>query len=161
MLPHLRCKCLTLKLCVWKYNLYGIASLQASPLLESLNIHIKVRFSDDFCEIAQSYLAKVDKINLPSWIPNIVFPNLKCVKSVNCVKQCLTSLSGFCKLFKLLKFLLKNAGALQKLVIVARRTKCCTCSESCVSQHLSRLAEKLLDSPRSSTNLVIIYQETS
>ncbi|KAM3305501.1 putative F-box protein isoform X2 [Capsicum chacoense] len=38
MLPEFRCKCLTLKLFVTEYNLYGIASLlQASPLLEEKN----------------------------------------------------------------------------------------------------------------------------
>ncbi|XP_016571556.1 probable F-box protein At1g60180 isoform X2 [Capsicum annuum] len=47
MLPKLRCKCLTLKLFVTDYNLYGIASiLQALPLLESFNIQMTAEFSD-------------------------------------------------------------------------------------------------------------------
>ncbi|XP_059279809.1 LOW QUALITY PROTEIN: F-box/LRR-repeat protein At3g03360-like [Lycium ferocissimum] len=163
MLPELRCKCLTLKSHVTEYNLYGIASLlQTSPLLESLNIHIEDKdFNEPPCQLEQSYFAEVDKINLPSWIPDIVFPNLKSVKIVGCITQCLKewSKAGYCKLFELSKFLLKNAVALQKLVIVAKRRKCCICSENCVSRHLSRVAKKLIDTPRSSTNFVIIYQE--
>ncbi|XP_060198825.1 F-box protein At5g03100-like [Lycium barbarum] len=165
MLPELRCKCLTLKLHVSEHNLYGIASLlHTSPLLESLNIHIESQFNDSSsCQLELSYLAEVDYINWPSWIPNTVFPNLKNVKIVGCLRECLKdwSESGFCKLFELSKFLLKNAVALQKLVIVAKRRKCCDCSESCVSRHLSQLAKKLLDTPRSSKNSVIIYQEFS
>ncbi|KAF3651788.1 putative protein fluG-like [Capsicum annuum] len=52
MLPELRCKCLTLKLFVTEYNLYGIASLlQGSPLLESFNIQMiaEVVISLDIC----------------------------------------------------------------------------------------------------------------
>ncbi|KAH0681371.1 hypothetical protein KY284_022456 [Solanum tuberosum] len=162
MLPELRCKCLTLELRVSEYNLYGIASLlQTSPLLESLNINITYEYCDPPCQLEQSYFAEVDNINLPSWIPNTVFPNLKNVKIVGCGTRCLKrwSKEGFCKLFELSYFLLKNAVALQKLVIVAKRRKCSTCSENCVSRHLSQLAKKLLDSPRLSTNFVIMYQE--
>ncbi|XP_059297303.1 F-box/LRR-repeat protein At3g03360-like [Lycium ferocissimum] len=157
MLPELRCKCLTLKLHVLEYNLYGIASLlQTSPLLESLNMR-----SNSPCQLEQSYFAELDNINLPSWIPNTVFPNLKNLRIVGCGTGCLKEWSeeGFCKLFELSKFLLKNAVALQKFVIVAKRRKCCTCSESCVSRHLSQLAKKLVDTPRSSRNLMITYQE--
>ncbi|KAH0683617.1 hypothetical protein KY289_021369 [Solanum tuberosum] len=162
MLPELRCKCLTLELRVSEYNLYGIASLlQTSPLLESLNINITYEYCDPPCQLEQSYFAEIDNINLPSWIPNTVFPNLKNVKIVGCGTRCLKRWSeeGFCKLFELSNFLLKNAVALQKLVIVAKRRKCSTCSENCVSRHLSQLAKKLLDSPRLSTNFVIMYQE--
>ncbi|XP_060198789.1 uncharacterized protein LOC132627457 [Lycium barbarum] len=162
MLPELRCKCLTLKLHVSKYNLYGIASLlQTSPLLKSLNIHIKSECGDPPCQLEQNYFAEVDNINLPSWIPNTVFPNLKNVKIVGCGAECLNKWSegGFCKLYELSKFLLKNAVACQKFVIVAKRRKCWICSKSCMSRHLSRLAKKLLDTQRSSKNIVIIYQE--
>ncbi|KAM3237928.1 hypothetical protein P3L10_012958 [Capsicum annuum] len=70
MLPELRCKCLTLKLFVTEYNLYGIASLlQGSPLLESFNIQMIAEFSDLPCQLQQSYFDEVDNINLPSWIP--------------------------------------------------------------------------------------------
>ncbi|PHT84138.1 hypothetical protein T459_12581 [Capsicum annuum] len=84
MLPELRCKCLTLKLFVTEYNLYGIASLlQGSPLLESFNIQMiaEVVISLDICssfcihihdlpcQLQQSYFDEVDNINLPSWIP--------------------------------------------------------------------------------------------
>ncbi|XP_019261705.1 PREDICTED: uncharacterized protein LOC109239579 [Nicotiana attenuata] len=42
-LPELKCKCLTLKLHITKYNLYGVASLlRASPHLETLNIDMDV-----------------------------------------------------------------------------------------------------------------------
>ncbi|KAJ8541808.1 hypothetical protein K7X08_002624 [Anisodus acutangulus] len=79
MLPELRCKCLTLKLHVSEYNLYGIASLlQSSPLLESLNIHIETGCEDSPCHIEQSYFAEVDNINLPSWIPNSVSQSQEC-----------------------------------------------------------------------------------
>ncbi|XP_060198785.1 F-box protein At5g03100-like [Lycium barbarum] len=163
MLPELRCKSLTLKLHVSEHNLYGIASLlHTSPHLESLNIHIESQFNDSSsCQLELGYFAEVDNINLPSWIPNTVFPNLKNVKIVGCPRECLKDWSegGFCKLLELLKFLLMNAVALQKLVIVAKRRKCCYCSESCVSRHLSQLAKKLLDTPKSSKNSVIIYQE--
>lgn len=40
--PELKCKCLTLKFHISKYNLYGVACLlQASPHLETLNIDMK------------------------------------------------------------------------------------------------------------------------
>ncbi|XP_075088182.1 F-box/LRR-repeat protein At3g03360-like [Nicotiana tabacum] len=162
ILPELRCKCLTLKLLVTEYNLYGIASLlQTSPLLESLNIHIKNECKDPPCLLEQSYFAEVDNINLLSWIPNTVFPNLKNAKIVDCLSLCLKKWSkeGFFKLFELSKCLLKNAVALQKFVVLAKRRKCCICSQSCVSPHLSGLAKKLIDRPRSSTNFAIIYQE--
>ncbi|XP_070016864.1 F-box/LRR-repeat protein At3g03360-like isoform X2 [Nicotiana sylvestris] len=42
LLPELKCKCLTLKLHITKYNLYGVASLlQASPHMETLNIDME------------------------------------------------------------------------------------------------------------------------
>ncbi|XP_015073035.1 F-box protein At5g03100-like [Solanum pennellii] len=163
ILPRLRCKCLTLKLGVSKSNMYGIASLlQKLPRLESLNVHIKSEiYNDSSCEHVQSYLDKVNDINFWRWIQNPLFPNLKNVKIVGCVGECIRmwSTMGFCKLFKFLKFLLKNAKALQKLVIVAERRTCIFCSESCVSRHLLKLAEKMLSTPRSSGNLVISYQE--
>ncbi|KAH0679819.1 hypothetical protein KY284_020904 [Solanum tuberosum] len=160
ILPKLRCKCLTLKLGVSKYNMYGIASLlQNLPRLESLNIHIKPEtYNDSPCELVQSYLDEVNDINFWRWILNPLFPNLKNVNIVGCVGKCMRmwSTMGFCKL---LKFLLKNAEALQKLVIVAERRECDFCLESCVSRHLLKLAKKLLGTPRASTNLVISYQE--
>ncbi|KAK4722039.1 hypothetical protein R3W88_012272 [Solanum pinnatisectum] len=136
ILPKLRCKCLTLKLGVSKYNMYGIASLlQNLPRLESLNIHIKPKtYNDSPCELVQRYLDEVNDINFWRWIPNHLFPNLKNVKIVGCVGKCMRmwSTMGFCKLFKLLKFLLKNVEALQKLVIVAERRECDFCLERCV-----------------------------
>ncbi|OIT32941.1 f-boxlrr-repeat protein [Nicotiana attenuata] len=162
MLPELKCKCLTLKWLVREYNLYGIASLlQTSPLLESLNIHIKTECKDPPCLLEQSYFAEVDNINLLSWIPNTVFPSLRNAKIVGCLWFCLKKWSkgDFCKLFELSKCLLKNAVALQKFVIVAKRRKCGICSQSCVSRHLSGLAKKLIDSQRSSTNFAVVYQE--
>ncbi|XP_016460641.1 uncharacterized protein LOC107784078 isoform X2 [Nicotiana tabacum] len=56
-LPELRCKCLTLKLQVSKHTLYGITSLlEASPLLETLNIHMEYE--------AQERKRIVDQLNL-------------------------------------------------------------------------------------------------
>ncbi|KAM3342589.1 hypothetical protein P3S68_027555 [Capsicum galapagoense] len=104
MLPKLRCKCLTLKLFVTEYNLYGIASiLQALPLLESFNIQMTAEFSDPPHQLEQSYFDEVDNINLPSWIPNTVFPNFKSVKIASCRTGCLKKWSkgSFCRLFKL------------------------------------------------------------
>ncbi|WMV26454.1 hypothetical protein MTR67_019839 [Solanum verrucosum] len=116
------------------------------------------KYNDSPCELVQSYLDEVNDINFWRWILNPLFPNLKNVKIVGCVGKCMRmwSTMGFCKL---LKFQLKNAEALQKLVIVAERRECDFCLESCVSRHLLKLAKKLLGTPRSSTNLVISYQE--
>ncbi|MCD7465969.1 hypothetical protein HAX54_002251 [Datura stramonium] len=52
-----------------------------------------------------------------------------------CLKE--WSEEGLCKLFEISKFLLRNAVALHKFVIVAKTRKCCTCSENCASKHLS------------------------
>ncbi|XP_059281207.1 putative F-box/FBD/LRR-repeat protein At4g13965 [Lycium ferocissimum] len=119
--------------------------------------------SGDFnCQIEQSYLAKGDTLNLQSWMSNIVFFNLKNVKfycfMTNCLKGRLEE--GNDKLFELSEFLLKSTMALKKFVIVSETSSCRKCSEKCVSQYLSRLDKKLLDSPRSSRNLMITYKES-
>ncbi|XP_075106215.1 F-box protein At5g03100-like [Nicotiana tabacum] len=139
-LPQLRCKCLTLKL----------------------------QFGYEHCQLELSYLAEGDDTNLLCWIPNIVFSSLKNIKIVDCIQRCewATCSKGwsegdFDKLIELSKFLLKNAVVLEKFVIVAKRRKCRKCSESCASQFLTRLAKTLLDSPRSSKNFVITYQESA
>ncbi|KAK4722356.1 hypothetical protein R3W88_012589 [Solanum pinnatisectum] len=164
-LPKLRCKCLTLEMYVTKNNLYEVASLlQNSPLLETLNIHLRARAFNDFrCQLELRYLAKERYINLQSWISNTVFPNLKNVTVDACIYECRKKWfgGGNDKLFELSVFLLKNATALKKFVIVSKRRICRECSESCVSQYLSGLAKKLLDSPRSSMKFVIIYQESA
>ncbi|XP_060198787.1 putative F-box protein At1g49610 [Lycium barbarum] len=165
-LPKLRCKCLTLEMYVTKYNLYGVASLlQTSPLLETLNIHLGhfgARFNDYRCQLELSYLAKADNINLLSWISNTVFPNLKNVKIAGCTVECLKRFGeGNDKLFELSEFLLMNALTLKKFVIVSEKRICGECSESCVSQYLSRLAKKLLDCPISSKKFVITYEEST
>ncbi|KAF3668987.1 hypothetical protein FXO38_07823 [Capsicum annuum] len=93
------------KLACRDYNLYGIASiLQAFPLLESFNIQMTAEvFSDPPRQLEQSYFDEVDNINLPSWIPNTVFPNFKSVKIASCRTGCLKKWSkgSFCRLFKL------------------------------------------------------------
>ncbi|KAJ8569697.1 hypothetical protein K7X08_006274 [Anisodus acutangulus] len=54
--PELKCKCLTLKLHITKYNLYGVASfLQASPHVETFNIEMKERH-DKIFELSQFML---------------------------------------------------------------------------------------------------------
>ncbi|XP_060198826.1 F-box/LRR-repeat protein At3g03360-like [Lycium barbarum] len=161
-LPELRCKCLTLEMHVTEYNLYGVASLlRASPLLETLNIHLGVKLTDFHCELELSYFDEVDNISLWNWISDIVFPNLKNVKIVGCTEKCPKEF--WCewgdKLFKLSKFLIKNAVALKKFVIVGKRRKCWKCKESCFSRYLSGIAKKLLDIPRSSKNVVITYEK--
>ncbi|KAF3662895.1 putative F-box/FBD/LRR-repeat protein-like [Capsicum annuum] len=54
-------------------------------------------------QLEQSYFDEVDNINLPSWIPNTVFPNFKSVKIASCRTGCLKKWSkgSFCRLFKL------------------------------------------------------------
>ncbi|KAG5612539.1 hypothetical protein H5410_023820 [Solanum commersonii] len=164
-LPKLRCKCLTLEMYVTKNNLYGAASLlQNSPLLETLNIPLRARAFNDFrCQLELRYLDKGRHIILQSWKSNVVFPNLKNVTFDACIYECRKKWfgRGNDKLFELSVFLLKNATALKKFVIVSKRRICRECSESCVSQYLSGLAKKLLDSPRSSKKLLIIYQESA
>ncbi|XP_055835761.1 uncharacterized protein LOC129904244 [Solanum dulcamara] len=164
-LPKLRCKCLTLEMYVTKNNLYGVASLlQSSSLLETLNIHLRAGACNDFrCQLELRYLAKGRYIYLQSWISSIVFPNLKNVRVNASVVECRKRWfgRGNDKLFELSAFLLKNAMALKKFVIVSKRRICMKCSESCVSQYLSGLAKKLLDTPRSSKKFVIIYQESA
>ncbi|XP_016445229.1 F-box protein At5g03100-like isoform X2 [Nicotiana tabacum] len=163
-LPKLRCKCLTLEMNVTKHNLYGVASLlRTSPLLETLNIHLGAELNNFRCQLELSYLAKGDTISLQSWISGIVFPNLKNLKVVGCIAECFKRWfgRGNDKLFELSEFLLKNAMALKKFVIVSERRICRECLESCESRYLSRLAKKLLDSPTSSMKFVIIYQESA
>lgn len=163
-LPELRCKCLTLEMPITKNTLYGVVSLlRTSPLLETLNINLGVGFADYYhCELERSYFAKGDNINLRSWISNIVFPNLKTVKIDGCRDECSKEWSkAGDKLFVLSKFLLKNAVALKKFVIVTKRKICGLCYESCVPQYLSRLVKNLLDSQRSSMTFVIIYQDSA
>ncbi|MCD9645156.1 hypothetical protein HAX54_033864 [Datura stramonium] len=48
--------------------------------LENLSHATELIIGTWFAELEQSYFAEVDNINLPSWIPNTVFPNLKSVK---------------------------------------------------------------------------------
>ncbi|KAG5592296.1 hypothetical protein H5410_042810 [Solanum commersonii] len=79
-LPELRCKCLTLELHPMHHTFYGIAKLlQASPLLETVNMHLV----EDAHFLFEIYLVKTKNSNLQSWISNIVFPNIKIVKIVN------------------------------------------------------------------------------
>ncbi|XP_060198786.1 F-box/LRR-repeat protein At3g03360-like [Lycium barbarum] len=163
-LPKLKCKCLILEMYVTKYNLYGVASLlRNSPLLETLNIHLRVGPLHDFrCPLELRYLANVNYIDLQCWFSNIMFPNLKNVKIVGCIGVCLKRFGrGNDKLFELSKFLLKNALTLKKFVIVSEKRICSKCSESCVSQYLSRLAKKLFDCPRSSKKFGITYEESA
>ncbi|XP_049349531.1 F-box protein At5g03100-like [Solanum verrucosum] len=120
-------------------------------------------FNDFCCQLELRYLDKGRHIILQSWISNAVFPNLKNVTFDACIYECRKKWfgGGNDKLFELSVFLLKNATALKKFVIVSKRRICRECSESCVSQYLSGLAKKLLDSPRSSKKLLIIYQESA
>lgn len=62
------------------HTFYGIAKLlQASPLLETVNMHLV----EDAHFLFEIYLVKTKNSNLQSWISNIVFPNIKIVKIVN------------------------------------------------------------------------------
>ncbi|XP_019240706.1 PREDICTED: F-box/LRR-repeat protein At5g02910-like isoform X2 [Nicotiana attenuata] len=160
-LPELKCKCLTLKLHITKYNLYGVASLlRASPHLETLNIHMDVEVNFLQCRYESSNLHQGDNIDLESWISNSVFPSLK---SVNII--CPTFI-GMCRtgrhdrLFQLSKFLLKNAKVLEKFVIMAKRTRCGLCSRNCVSAYSSGLAAKLLCCQRHSTKFMMSFHES-
>ncbi|MCE3050744.1 hypothetical protein HAX54_047986 [Datura stramonium] len=121
------------------------------------------KLTDFHCKYELSYFDEGDNINLRNWISNIVFPNLKNVKLVGCTETCPKEYwcEGGDKLFKLSKFLIKNAVDLKKFVVVGKRRKCWNCSESCVSRCLSVLAKKLLDIPRSSKNLLITYEESA
>lgn len=126
-------------------------------------LYYLLQFNDFRCQLELRYLDKGRHIILQSWISNAVFPNLKNVTFDACIYECRKKWfgGGNDKLFELSVFLLKNATALKKFVIVSKRRICRECSESCVSQYLSGLAKKLLDSPRSSKKLLIIYQESA
>ncbi|XP_059281195.1 putative F-box/LRR-repeat protein At3g18150 [Lycium ferocissimum] len=172
--PELKCKYLTLKLDIKKFNLYGVAGLlRASSLVETLSIDMETTLSDNSLCCELRYLAKGGNIDLQSLISSFVLPNLKKIKIVISFEVllqftgplhldfCLKDHSkwGFEKLFKLPEFLLKAATVLEKFVIVSKGIKCKTCSTNCVSLYLSRLSEKLLGCPRSSADSVIIFQE--
>ncbi|XP_009784703.1 uncharacterized protein LOC107806928 isoform X2 [Nicotiana tabacum] len=152
-LPELKCKCLTIKFHITKFNLYGVASLlQVSSHVETLNIDMESYQSCLHCRYESSYLYKGDDNDLDSWISNFLFPNLKSVKIVYSTGMCCEE---YDKLFEFSECLLKNAMILEKFVIIAKRRKCWNCSENCVSPYLSQLAMKLLGCP--STNFMMIF----
>ncbi|CAN4122254.1 unnamed protein product [Withania somnifera] len=160
--PEQKCKYLALELPLENFNLYGVAGLlRASLHVETLNIDIAtIKFEDTFCHF-ERHLAKGDDIDLQSWTSSSMFPGLKNVKIVNSFLVCLEDYfkQPYDKLFKLSEFLLKNATALEKFVIVSKTRECRRCSMNCVSQYFFRLAKNLLGCPRSSTNSVIIVEE--
>nr|XP_009757620.1 PREDICTED: uncharacterized protein LOC104210419 [Nicotiana sylvestris] len=155
-LPELKCECLTLKCHITKFNLYGVASLlQASPYVETLNIDTG---SYDICiygRFESSYLCKGDQIDFESCISNVTVPNLKSVKIVYSIRMCCEPSD---KLFKLSEFLLKDAMALEKFLLVAKRRMCWICnSKKFVAQYSSRLASNLLACRRPSTNFMMTF----
>ncbi|XP_015076024.1 putative F-box/LRR-repeat protein At3g18150 [Solanum pennellii] len=159
-IPELECKHIVLKLHLEKFSLYGAAGLlRASPLVETLNLEIENQpFDDSRCYFERKYLVKGDNIDLQSYNSSSVFPNLKnveiAISSGMCMKEHL-NWEYIRKLFKLSKFLLKNAVVLEKFVIVSKRRRCEFCGIKCLSRFLSRLASNL----RSSAEFVITYQE--
>ncbi|PHU28864.1 hypothetical protein BC332_00957 [Capsicum chinense] len=65
------------------------------------------------------------------------------------------------KLFELSQFLLKNALALEKFLIIAKRRKCRHCSKKCVSPYLSQMAAKLEGCWRSSTKFMMVFHDSN
>ncbi|KAK4708332.1 hypothetical protein R3W88_029257 [Solanum pinnatisectum] len=159
-IPELECKHLVLELHLEKFNLYGAAVLlQASPLVETLNIEVENQPYDDYwCYFERRCLVKGDSIGLQSYISNSLFPNLKNVEIVISFGMCMKEhlkWEYMKKLFKLSDFLLENVVVLEKFVIVSNRRRCEICGIKCVSRFLWQLANKL----RSSADSVIIFQE--
>ncbi|WMV20309.1 hypothetical protein MTR67_013694 [Solanum verrucosum] len=176
-IPELKCKYLTLELHKKELSVFGAAGLlRASPHVECLNIDIRAMhaamylslivfcFQPDatFCCFGLQDLVKENNINLQRWISIFVLPNLKNVKIVISSRICLINHLNWSyakNLFELSEFLLKNALVLEKFVIISKRRRCEKCSMNCAYKYLFPLAEKLLGSPRLSTNSVIIFRE--
>ncbi|XP_055826275.1 putative F-box/LRR-repeat protein At5g02930 [Solanum dulcamara] len=165
------CRYLKLVLHMKKFNLYGVSGLlRAMPHMETLNIDVETTLLDDFpfhfldnsrCNFELVDLAKGDNVDLQSGVSSVEFHNLKKVKIVISSERCLKDHVkwGFNKIYNLSEFLLMNASVLEKFIIISKRRRCQTCSMNCLSQYLSRLADKLLGCPRSSANSVIIFRE--
>ncbi|KAK4734378.1 hypothetical protein R3W88_008639 [Solanum pinnatisectum] len=163
-IPELKCKYLTLKLNKKELSVFGAAGLlRASPHVECLNIDIRAMHPDaTFCCFGLQDLVKGNNINLQRWISIFVLPNLKNVKIAVSSRICLINHLNWSyakNLFELSELLLKNALVLEKFVIISKRRRCEKCSMNCAYKYLFPLAEKLLGSPRLSTNSVIIFRE--
>ncbi|XP_049394892.1 putative F-box/LRR-repeat protein At5g02930 [Solanum stenotomum] len=159
---ELNCKYLTLVLHMKKFNMYGVAGLlRASPHVETINIELETTLMISRCNSELLDLANGDNMDLLSGVPSVEFHNLKKVKIVISSEACLKDhvKRGFEKVSKLSEFLLLNAPVLENFFIISKRRRCETCSMNCLSQYLSRLADKLLGYPRSSTNAAINFQE--
>ncbi|KAH0702557.1 hypothetical protein KY285_016835 [Solanum tuberosum] len=176
-IPELKCKYLTLELHKKELSVFGAAGLlRASPHVECLNIDIRAMHADmylslivfcfqpdaTFCCFGLQDLVKENNINLQRWISIFVLPNLKNVKIAISSRICLINHLNWSyakNLFELSEFLLKNALVLEKFVIISKRRRCEKCSMNCAYKYLFPLAEKLLGSPRLSTNSVITFRE--
>ncbi|KAG5612492.1 hypothetical protein H5410_023773 [Solanum commersonii] len=112
----------------------------------------------DQCAFELRYLAKEHDIH---FLSSVRFPNLKNVKIVRSSNMRLKEHLewNYDELFKLSKFLLKNAMILESFLIISRRETCKSCSMSCVAQYLIRLFHKLVGCPKSSTSCAITLED--
>uniref|UniRef100_M1B6N4 Uncharacterized protein n=1 Tax=Solanum tuberosum TaxID=4113 RepID=M1B6N4_SOLTU len=159
LVPELKCKYLSLELCIENFDLNGVAGLLgALPHVETLNIYMTENLLDNyFCDFEEN------NTDLQSWISSIVFPNLKNITIVNSILVCLNRQKrkrGFRRLVKLSQLLLKNATILKKFLVISKSRmckKCKKCLTNCWCNFFSGLFDKLYPS-RSSTNAKFILQ---
>ncbi|XP_049387681.1 putative F-box/LRR-repeat protein At3g18150 isoform X2 [Solanum stenotomum] len=160
LVPELKCKYLTLELCIENFDLNGVAGLLgAFPHVETLNIYMTENLLDNyFCDFEEN------NMDLQSWISSFVFPNLKNITIVNSILVCLNRQKrkqGFRRLVKLSQLLLKNATILKKFLVISKSRMCKNCKKcltNCWCNFFSGLFDKLFLS-RYPTNANFIFKD--
>ncbi|GMY37229.1 putative F-box protein At1g49610 [Fagus crenata] len=157
--PLSKCKCLTMKTCMNKSDLLGIASLlQSSPYVETLVIDIESSYLPMFQHLENYYCCcsgNYDEVS--HWKSKEIYfmsllLRLKTVKIFGFGEGVLYIKEVF---ILVVQFLLENAKVLEKMVFCEPRVK--QNQTFNMLQEFLQVAQKLLSFPRSSPSAVVMF----